>query len=73
MTVSIESDKENIKPRDTAKFTIKTVDSSGKPVTGQLCMGIADESVYAVVSETTPNIQKFFYGKQRKQDQYIWF
>ena len=67
LTVSIESDKEKYKPRDTAKFTLKTVDSSGKPVTGQLCMGIADESVYAVVSETTPNIQRFFYGSRENR------
>ncbi len=64
VTVSIESDKEKYRPRDTAKFILKTLDSSGKPVTGQLCMGIADESVYAVVSETTPDIQKFFYGNR---------
>ena len=67
LTVSITSDKEKYKPRDTAKFTIKTLDYENKPVTSQVTMGIADESVYAVAGESTPNIQKFFYGmKQNK-------
>jgi len=38
------------------------MDQSNKPVTSQVTMGLADESVYAVVSDSTPNIQKFFYG-----------
>jgi len=62
LTVSIEPDKEKYKPRDTAKFILKTLDPDNKPVTSQVTLGIADESVYAVAGESTPNIQKFFYG-----------
>jgi len=69
LTVSIESDKEKYKPRDNAKFIIKTLDSNDKPVTSQVTLGVADESVYAVVNDSTPNIQKFFYGFR---DNYIY-
>lgn len=67
LNVSIEPDKEKYKPRDTAKFIVKTTDQNGKPVSSQVTMGLADESVYAVMSETTPNIQKFFYGTKNNQ------
>ena len=62
LTVSIEPDKEKYRPRDSAKFILKIMDNNNRPVTGQVTMGLADESVYAVISENTPDIQKFFYG-----------
>ncbi|OQA18558.1 MAG: MG2 domain protein [bacterium ADurb.Bin363] len=61
LTISIEADKEKYRPRDTAKFILKTTDKDNRPVTSQVTMGVADESVYAVVSDSTRNIQKFFY------------
>ena len=65
LTVSITPDKEKYKPRDTAKFIVKTLDNNEKPVTSQITLGVADESVYAVAGDTTPNIQKFFYGMRQ--------
>ncbi|MEQ8222312.1 MAG: MG2 domain-containing protein [Candidatus Eremiobacterota bacterium] len=67
LNVSVESDKEKYRPRDTARFILKTTDQNNRPVSSQITMGIADESVYAVVNDNTPNIQKFFYGLRKNQ------
>jgi hypothetical protein len=67
LNVSVEADKEKYRPRDTATFILKTTDQNNRPVSSQITMGIADESVYAVVSDNTPNIQKFFYGLKKNQ------
>jgi uncharacterized protein YfaS (alpha-2-macroglobulin family) len=62
LTMKITSDKEKYKPRDTAKFTISTLDYANNPVSTQVTLGVADESIYAIHPDTTPNMQKFFYG-----------
>jgi len=62
LTLEIKPDKEKYKPRDTAKFIIETKDYQNNPVSAQVTLGVADESVYAVAGDDTPNIQKFFYG-----------
>ena len=62
MTVKISHDKESYKPRQTATFTVETLDYKNNPLTAQVTMGVADESIYAVSPDTAPNIQKFFYG-----------
>ena len=62
LTLKITSDKAQYKPRDTARFTLTATDYKGAPVSAQITMGIADESVYALAPDHTPNMQKFFYG-----------
>ncbi|MCE1246215.1 MAG: MG2 domain-containing protein [Firmicutes bacterium] len=62
LTLKIKTDKEKYKPRETAKISISTTDYMNKPVSTQITMGVADESIYAVKPDSTPNMQKFFYG-----------
>ncbi|MHB0999602.1 MAG: MG2 domain-containing protein [Armatimonadota bacterium] len=62
MNVNITSDKEVYKPGDTAKYTIKTTDLSGEPVSAEISLGIVDESIYAIMEDRTEDIRKFFYG-----------
>ncbi len=67
MTVKIKHDREKYRPRETATFKIQTLDYKNKPLTAQVTMGVADESIYAVNPETAPNIQQFFYGLKNNQ------
>ena len=67
MTVKIKHDREKYKPRETATFKIETLDYRNNPLTAQVTMGVADESIYAVNPETAPNIQQFFYGLKNNQ------
>ncbi|MEQ8223527.1 MAG: MG2 domain-containing protein, partial [Candidatus Eremiobacterota bacterium] len=62
LTVSLEPDKKEYRPRENGKFIIKTLDRNKRPVSSQVSFGLTDESVYAVAGETVPDIQKFFYG-----------
>ena len=62
LTLEIKADKDKYKPRDTAKFIVETKDYKGNPVSAQVTLGVADESVYAIAGDSTSNMQKFFYG-----------
>lgn len=62
VNVKVHSNKEKYQPRENASFNITTVKEDGTPVSCEVTMGIADESIYAVSPDETPNIQKFFFG-----------
>jgi alpha-2-macroglobulin len=62
ITLRLKSQAEKYEPRQTATYEVETTDSRNRPVSAQVTMGMADESVYAVLAESTPNIQKFFWG-----------
>jgi len=64
LNVTIKSNKEKYRPREAASYTITTKKEDGSPVSCQVTMGIADESIYAVSPDDTKNIQKFFFGKR---------
>ena len=58
----ISSDKAVYKPGETAVYTVKLTDSSGKPVQAQVSLGLVDEGVYLVREDSTPDIRGFFYA-----------
>lgn len=62
LKLEIIPDKDSYMPRDEAVFTVTAKDSEGNPVSAELSLGIADESIYAIVDETTTAIEEFFYG-----------
>jgi hypothetical protein len=64
LDVSVKTDKSKYRPRNTASYSITTRSKDGTPVSCEVAMGIADESVYAVEPDKTPNIQKFFFGER---------
>lgn len=64
LNVTVKSNKEKYRPREAASYTITTKKEDGTAVSCQVTMGIADESIYAVSPERTPNIQKFFFGSR---------
>jgi len=62
LNVSVKSDKEVYHPGDTARYTIRTTDTDGRPVSAEVSLGIVDESIYAIMEDRTPEIRRFFYG-----------
>lgn len=64
LKVEIKSDKAVYKPRDKASFTVTAADAAGRPVAAELSLGVADESVYALKADDTPDIRKFFYDRR---------
>lgn len=65
LNIAVSTDKEQYKPGDTAKYVIKVTNKAGLPLSDtELSLGVVDESIYAIRSETAANIQKFFYDKR---------
>lgn len=62
LDVSVTSDKEVYRPGDTARYTIRTTDTKGKPVSAEVSLGVVDESLYAIMEDRTPDLRKHFYG-----------
>lgn len=62
LTVKVTSSKEQYKPGETARYTIQTLDDKGNPAPAEVSFGVVDESIYALRPDSTPDIQKYFWG-----------
>ncbi|MBU4332967.1 MAG: hypothetical protein KKD07_00835, partial [Candidatus Omnitrophica bacterium] len=67
LNVKIVSDKEVYRPQEEGVFDIEVTDKNGKPVVGEVSLGIVDSSVYYIQSEYAQDIRQFFYGQKRYQ------
>ncbi|MBX9877800.1 MAG: hypothetical protein K2Y22_05025 [Candidatus Obscuribacterales bacterium] len=65
LNVSITTDKPKYKPGESVQYTIKALDSHGKPSANtEVSLGVVDESIYAIRPEAAEDIRKFFYRMQ---------
>jgi hypothetical protein len=64
VNVKITTDRPQYRPRETARYTIQTTDSKGRPISCELSIGIVDESIYAIQKEYAKDIRRFFFGKR---------
>jgi len=62
LNVQITPDRAKYHPGDTATYRLTVTDFQGKPVKAELSLGVVDEAVYAVRSERTEDIRRFFHG-----------
>ncbi len=67
LNVKITSDKEVYQPQEEGTFDITVTDKDGKPVAGEVALGLVDASVYYIHDEYAPDIRQFFYGDKRQQ------
>src|SRR5438270_412370 len=51
LTVRVTADKQQYGPRETATYTIRTLDARGRPVDAEASLGLVDESIYSVMAE----------------------
>jgi alpha-2-macroglobulin len=63
LNVTVETDKEKYRPNDKVTYTIKTVDSKGKPVSAEVSLGVVDEAIYAIQPDTVQPPEKVFYAR----------
>ncbi|MDD4336174.1 MAG: MG2 domain-containing protein [Firmicutes bacterium] len=66
LNVEIMPNKESYRPGETATYLIVTKNSEGDGVPAEVSFGLVDESIYAVKSDTTPSIDKFFHGRRER-------
>ena len=64
LSIRIEPSKRIYKPAQKAAYKLKVTDSSGKPVSAELSLGVVDEAIYAIEPESTTPILDFFYARR---------
>jgi uncharacterized protein YfaS (alpha-2-macroglobulin family) len=63
LNVTITAASPVSKPREPGRFAIKAVDANGQPVRAQFSLGVIDEAVYGVKTDTTPDPLRYFYQR----------
>lgn len=65
LNVEITPQKDFFNPREKVQFRVKLTDEEGKPVKGELSLGLVDESIYSLKEDSSEDIFKFFYSPER--------
>ena len=61
LTVQVTADKKQYQPRETAVYTLRTLDDRGRPVDAEASLGLVDESIYSVRAESRYDALQAFY------------
>ncbi|HJZ68213.1 MAG TPA: MG2 domain-containing protein, partial [Blastocatellia bacterium] len=70
LDIEVMADKNEYKPRDTARYTILARNSDKSPASGvELSLGVVDEAIYSIRPDQTRDIRKAFYGRRYNQVQ----
>ena len=63
LTIDIGTDKTTYKPGETATVILRVRDYKGEPVrNAELSLGVVDESIYAIKSDPSQDIKKYYYS-----------
>ena len=65
LTVAVKPDRSQYQPQEEGSLEIVTTNSEGKPVSAEVSLGVADESVYYIQGETAGDPRQFYYGSKR--------
>lgn len=63
LNVTITAASPVSKPREPGRFVVKALDADGRPVRAQFSLGVIDEAVYGVKTDTTPDPLRYFYQR----------
>jgi len=67
LQVELQTDKPTYQPGETARIQIRTRNAQGQPVSAEVGLGIVDNALYLLRPDFTPDIRRFFYGRQDNQ------
>ncbi|MBV8857591.1 MAG: hypothetical protein JOZ02_11720 [Acidobacteria bacterium] len=63
LSLEIIPNKKEYKPRETASYTVLARNADGSPAAGaEVSLGVVDEAVYSIASESVGDIRREFYG-----------
>ncbi len=65
LTVEVRPDREQYEPREEGALTVTTRDHQGRPVSAEVALGLADESVYYIQQDYAGDPRQFYYGAKR--------
>jgi uncharacterized protein YfaS (alpha-2-macroglobulin family) len=70
LKLDIIPNKKEFKPRDVASYTVVARNDDGSPAANtEISLGIVDEAIYSIASETAGNIKRDFYGRRYNEVQ----
>lgn len=65
LNVEVMSNKREYKPRESASYTVLVRNTDGSPAAGaEVSLGVVDEAIYSIRTETGGDIRKSFYGRR---------
>lgn len=64
--VDVQADRDSYEPRQKGTVTLTTRDAEGKPVSAEVSLAVADESVSAIREDDAGDPRPFFYGDLRE-------
>lgn len=67
LDVAVKSDRNDYQPRENGTLTITTRDTSGKPVSAEVALGLVDESVYYIQQDYAGDPRQFYFGEKRSE------
>jgi hypothetical protein len=67
LKVEVSADREEYRPGEKGLFTVTSRDSEGLPVSAEIALAVADESVFAIQGELAEDPRAFFHGRKRSQ------
>src|SRR5262249_32433247 len=66
LAVEVKPDREEYEPREEGTLTVTTRDHQGRPVSAEVALGLADESVYYIQKDYAADPRQFYYGEKRQ-------
>ncbi len=67
LTVDVKPDRNEYEPRDEGTLTVTTRNDEGKPVSAEVALSLADESVFYIQNDYAGDPRQFFFGTKRGQ------
>jgi hypothetical protein len=67
LNVEVKSDRAQYQPRDEGTLTVTTKNDEGKPVSAEVALSLADESVFYIQNDYAGDVRQFYFGTKRAE------
>jgi hypothetical protein len=67
LNVEVKPDRAEYQPRDEGTLTVTTKNDEGKPVSAEVALSLADESVFYIQTDYAGDPRQFFFGTKRSE------
>jgi uncharacterized protein YfaS (alpha-2-macroglobulin family) len=67
LEVRVAADRDEYRPGEKGLFTVTSRDAEGQPVSAEIALAVADESVFAIQGELAEDPRTFFHARRRPQ------
>jgi uncharacterized protein YfaS (alpha-2-macroglobulin family) len=65
LKMEVKADRPEYQPQEGGTLSITTTDADGKPVSAEVALGVADESVFYIQPDYAGDPRQFFFGRKR--------